>query len=31
MRVVADGSADLHALVERLIDESVARGYLADG
>jgi putative hydrolase of HD superfamily len=29
MRVVADGSAALHRLVERLIDESVARGYLA--
>ena len=31
MRVVADGSAELHTLVERLIDLSVARGYLADG
>lgn len=31
MAVIADGSADLHRLVERLIDESVARGYLAEG
>ncbi|MEQ9690517.1 MAG: HD domain-containing protein, partial [Bauldia litoralis] len=31
MRVIADGSPALHALVERLIDESEARGYLAPG
>jgi 5'-deoxynucleotidase YfbR-like HD superfamily hydrolase len=28
MRIIADGSAELHRLVERLIDESVSRGYL---
>ena len=31
MAVIADGSTDLHALVERLIDEAVARKYLASG
>ena len=31
MRIIADGSPALHRLVERLIDESVKRGYLADG
>ncbi|WP_421725711.1 HD domain-containing protein [Bauldia sp.] len=31
MSVIADGSADLHALVEHLIDEAVARGHLPAG
>jgi 5'-deoxynucleotidase YfbR-like HD superfamily hydrolase len=30
MAVIADGSPALHRLVERLIDESVARGYLEE-
>jgi len=31
MRIIADGSPALHRLVERLIEESVARGYLDEG
>ncbi len=31
MRTIADGSAELHALVEKLIGEAVSRGYLAAG